>query len=141
MIESSEEISQLGYKEAEDIDEILDEAEQKIFGIARYSGKQRFLNIKEALEEAWESFDRLHKSKTELRGIPTGFTELDNLLSGFQKSDLIILAARPAVGKTALALDIARNIACHHKIPVGIFSLEMAIQQIVDRLLACRSPC
>ena len=136
LIESSEEIFQLGYKEAEDIDEILDEAEQKIFGIARYSGKQKFINIKEALEEAWERFDRLHKSKTELRGIPTGFPELDSLLSGFQKSDLIILAARPAVGKTALALDIARNIACHHKIPVGIFSLEMATQQIVDRLLA-----
>ncbi len=139
LIESSEEISQLGYREEEDIDELLDKAEQKIFGIARISGKQRFQSIKDVLEEAWERFDRLHKSKTELRGIPTGFSDLDNLLSGFQKSDLIILAARPSVGKTAFALDIARNVACKHNIPVGIFSLEMATQQIVDRLLAAEA--
>ncbi len=139
LIESSEEISQLGYNEEEDIDEVLDSAEKKIFSIARYSLKQKFLNIKEALEEAWERFDRLHKSKGELRGIPTGFTELDNILAGFQKSDLIILAARPSVGKTALALDIARNIACRSKIPVGIFSLEMSSQQLVDRLLSAEA--
>lgn len=139
LIESSEEISQLGYHEEEDIDELLDKAEQKIFGIARISGKEKFQNIKDALEEAWERFDRLHKSKTELRGIPTGFSELDSLLSGFQKSDLIILAARPSVGKTAFALDIARNIACRHNIPVGIFSLEMATQQVVDRFLAAEA--
>ncbi len=139
LIESSEEISQLGYNEEEDIDEVLDSAEKKIFSIARYSLRQKFLNIKEALEEAWERFDRLHKSKGELRGIPTGFTELDNILAGFQKSDLIILAARPSVGKTALALDIARNIACRSKIPVGIFSLEMSSQQLVDRLLSAEA--
>lgn len=139
LIESSEEISQLGYNEEDEIDEILDSAEKKIFSIARYSLKQKFLNIKEALEEAWERFDRLHKSKGELRGIPTGFTELDNILAGFQKSDLIILAARPSMGKTALALDIARNIACRSKIPVGIFSLEMSSQQLVDRLLSAEA--
>ncbi len=138
LIESSEEISQLGYKEEEDIDELLDEAEQKVLSIARISGKQ-FQNIKDALEEAWERFDRLHNTKTELRGIPTGFGELDSLLSGFQKSDLIILAARPSVGKTAFALDIARNIACKHNIPVGIFSFEMATQQIIDRFLAAEA--
>lgn len=139
LIASSEEISQLGYNEEDEIDEILDSAEKKIFSIARYSLKQKFLNIKEALEEAWERFDRLHKSKGELRGIPTGFTELDNILAGFQKSDLIILAARPSMGKTALALDIARNIACRSKIPVGIFSLEMSSQQLVDRLLSAEA--
>ncbi len=139
LIESSEQISQLGYNEKEDIDEVLDEAEQKIFKIARYSVKQKFLNIKQALEEAWERFDRLHKSKGELRGIPTGFPELDNLIAGFQKSDLIILASRPSMGKTSLALDMARNIACRHNIPVGIFSLEMAGQQLVDRLIAAEA--
>jgi replicative DNA helicase len=139
LIESSEEISQLGYNEENEVDEVLDSAEKKIFSIARYSLKQKFLNIKEALEEAWERFDRLHKSKGDLRGIPTGFAELDNILAGFQKSDLIILASRPAMGKTSLALDIARNIACRHKIPVGIFSLEMSSQQLVDRLLAAEA--
>jgi len=139
LIESSEEISQLGYKEEEDIAELLDEAEQKIFKIARYSVKQKFLNIKDALEEAWERFDKLHKNKGELRGVPTGFPELDNILAGFQKSDLIILAARPSVGKTALALDMARNIACRHNIPVGIFSLEMSGQQLVDRLISAEA--
>ena len=139
LIESSEEISRLGYNEEDEIDEVLDSAERKIFNIARYSLRQKFLNIKEALEEAWERFDRLHKSKGELRGVPTGFPELDNILAGFQKSDLIILAARPSVGKTALALDIARNIACRGKIPVGIFSLEMSSQQLVDRLLSAEA--
>jgi replicative DNA helicase len=139
LIESSEEISQLGYNEEDEIDEILDSAERKIFSIARYSLRQKFLNIKEALEEAWGRFERLHKTKGELRGIPTGFPELDNILAGFQKSDLIILAARPSMGKTALALDIARNIACRSKIPVGIFSLEMSAQQLVDRLLSAEA--
>jgi len=139
LIESSSHISQLGYNEEDEIDEILDEAEKKIFSVARFSIKQKFLQLKHTLEEAWERFDRLHKSKGELRGIPTGFPELDALLAGFQKSDLIILAARPSVGKTTLALDISRNIACKHNIPVGIFSLEMSSQQLTDRLLAAQA--
>jgi replicative DNA helicase len=81
----------------------------------------------------------LHNSKDEMRGIPTGFKELDNKLAGFQKSDLIILAARPSVGKTSLALDIARQAAVLHNVPVGIFSLEMSSQQLVDRMLAAES--
>lgn len=136
LISSSDHISQLGYNEEDEIDSILDEAEQRIFSIARFSSKQKFQNVKSALEEAWERIDRLHKSKGEIRGIPTGFTELDNILAGFQKSDLIILAARPSMGKTSLALDIARNIACKQNLPVGIFSLEMSAQQLVDRLIA-----
>lgn len=139
LIQSSDHISQLGYNEEEDIDLVLDEAEKKIFGISRLSLKQKFIDIKHALEDAWERFDRLHNSKGELRGTPTGFDELNNVLAGFQKSDLIILAARPSMGKTALALDIARNVACKHKIPVGIFSLEMSSQQLVDRLIAAEA--
>lgn len=138
LIESSDHISQLGYQEEDELDEILDEAEKKIFSIARFSLKQKFIAIKHALEDAWERFDRLHKSKGELRGVPTGFSELDNLLAGFQKSDLVILAARPSIGKTTLALDIARNVA-KKNIPVGIFSLEMSSQQLTDRLIAAEA--
>ena len=102
MIESSGHINQLGYDEEGEIDSILDEAEKKIFSIARMSTKQRFVNMKTSLMDAWERFDKLHKSKGEMRGVPSGFPELDNLLAGFQKSDLIILAARPSIGKSAL---------------------------------------
>lgn len=139
LIEASNQINQLGYKEESDLDTILDEAEKTIFSIARLSFRQKFLKIKDALEEAWERIDRLHKSGNQPRGVPTGFADLDNYLSGLQKSDLVILAARPSFGKTALALDIARHVACEHKIPVGVFSLEMSSQQLVDRLLAAES--
>lgn len=138
LIESSSYISHLGYNEEEDIELILDEAERKIFSIARYSVKQKFQTVKSALAEAWERIDRLHKSSDEIRGIATGFSGLDNILAGLQKSDLIILAARPSMGKTALALDIARNVAKKGK-AVGIFSLEMSSQQLVDRLLAAEA--
>lgn len=139
LIESSNHISQLGYNEAEDVDEILDQAEKKIFSVARFSLKQKFQNVKGMLGEAWDRIDRLHKSKEELRGVPTGYPDLDNLLAGLQKSDLIILAARPSMGKTAFALDIARNVAIGKNIPVGIFSLEMSSQQLVERLLAAEA--
>lgn len=136
LIESSGHISQLGYNEEDEIDAILDEAEKKIFSVARMSANKKFINMKASIMDAWERFDRLHKSKGELRGVPSGFHELDNLLAGFQKSDLIILAARPSIGKSALALDIARNVACKSNIPVGIFSLEMSTQSLVDRMIA-----
>ncbi|OHA12954.1 MAG: replicative DNA helicase [Candidatus Tagabacteria bacterium RIFCSPLOWO2_01_FULL_39_11] len=139
LIEASQHLTDLSYKEDEDVEHILDEAERKIFGISKNALKQKFLNVKSALAEAWERIDRLHKSPDTLRGIPTGFKGLDNLLAGLQKSDLVILAARPSLGKTALALDIARNAAVKHKIPVGIFSLEMSTQQIIDRFLAAES--
>ena len=88
---------------------------------------------------AWDRLEQLSKTGNELRGVPTGFADLDNKLSGLQKSDLIILAARPSMGKTSLALDIARKAAVNHKIPVAIFSLEMASGQLVDRMLAAES--
>lgn len=139
LIEASEYLGELGYEDAEDLETLMDRAEKRIFEITQRSGVHKFIELKETLGEAWERLDRLHKSKDELRGIPTGFRELDNKLAGFQKSDLIILAARPSMGKTALALDIARQAAVNHKIPVGIFSLEMSSQQLVDRLLAAES--
>lgn len=139
LIEAANHINQLGYKEEEDLDYILDEAEQKIFNIAHLSYRQNFLNIKIALDEAWERLEKLQESKGGLRGVPTGFIDLDKCLSGLQKSDLIILAARPSFGKTSLALDIARYASCECNIPVGIFSLEMSSQQLVDRLLAAEA--
>lgn len=139
LIEAAEHISELGYNEADEIETVLDEAEKKIYSITHASVTKRFVNIKDTLEEAWERLDMLHKGSGQLRGVPTGFPALDNLLSGLQKSDLIILAARPSMGKTTLALDIARQAAIQYNVPVGIFSLEMSSQQLVDRMLAAES--
>lgn len=138
LIESAHSILELGYNETDDTDDIFDQAEKIIFGITNFT-KKKFIQIKDTLADAWERFDRLHKSTHEMRGIPTGFPDLDNILAGFQKSDLIILAARPSVGKTTFALDIARNVACRQNIPTAIFSLEMSTQQLVDRIIAAES--
>jgi len=139
LIEASEYISSLGYNEAEDIDELLDQAQKRIFDLTNNSSVHRFIELKDTLGEAWERLDRLHKSKDGLRGVPSGFKDLDDKLSGFQNSDLIILAARPSMGKTSLALDIARQAATMHGVAVGIFSLEMSSQQLIDRMLAAES--
>ena len=139
MIEASYDIGLMGYKEMEDVDELLDQAERRIFGIAQKSLTQRFYPVKDALGEAFERIDRLSKYEGALRGLPTGFADLDNMLAGLQKSDLIILAARPSLGKSALAVDMARSIASKQNVPVGIFSLEMSKDQIVDRLISAQS--
>lgn len=138
LISTSYEIGQMGYNEKEDPNVLVDQAEQKIFAIAQKSLAHNFIHIKEELEEAFERLDRLSKHEKATRGIPTGFTDLDNLLSGFQKSDLIILAARPSLGKSALALDIARRVAVQERIPVGMFSLEMSKDQLIDRMIAAQ---
>jgi replicative DNA helicase len=139
LISASEHIAELGWNEAGELEETLDLAEKRIFEVTNFTGSHKFVELKDTLMEAWERLDRLHKSSGELRGVPTGFRDLDNKLAGFQKSDLIIIAARPSMGKTALALDIARTVATQHNIPVGIFSLEMSSQQLVDRMLAAES--
>ena len=139
LISASSEIAELGYKEGEEIDELLDSVERKVFAISQGSLRQKFFPLKDALEEAWERIDNLHKNKNQLRGIPTGFKDLDNILAGFQRSDLIIIAGRPSFGKTAFALDIARHAAVKYKIPTGIFSLEMSTQQLVDRFIAAEA--
>jgi len=136
MIDASYEIGVLGYNETEDPDVLLDQAEKRIFSIAQRSLSQNFLPVKETLEEAFERIDKLSKREAGLRGLPTGFTDLDNILAGLQKSDLIILASRPTLGKSSLALNIASNIAINEKIPVGLFSLEMSKDQVVDRLIS-----
>lgn len=139
LITAAEHIGELGFNEAGELEEVLDQAEKKIFEVTNYTGTTKFIELKETLVEAWERLDRLHKTRGELRGIPTGFKELDSKLAGFQKADLIILAARPSMGKTSLALDIARKTAIDNNVPVGIFSLEMSSQQLVDRMLAAES--
>lgn len=139
LIGAADYISSLGYDEAAELEELLDQAQKKIYDVTNVSSIHKFVELKEELDEAWERLDRLHNSGDGLRGVPTGFKELDEKLSGLQKSDLVILAARPSMGKTALALDIARQAAVYHNVPVGIFSLEMSSQQLVDRMLAAQS--
>jgi len=140
LIDASYYINQLGYQEKEDVESIVDQAEQKVFSIAKQSLRsQEFVPIKATLEEAFERIDRLHRGDGALRGVPTGYHALDNYLAGLQKSDLIIIASRPSLGKTTLALDIARNIGIKNKIPVGIFSIEMAKEQLIDRILCAEA--
>ena len=139
LISASHEINSLAYEEHKNIDELLDEAEKKIFGVSQTSLIQEFQHIKPHLAEAFERFDRLHKGDEVWRGIPTGFSDLDKILAGLQNSDLIILAARPSLGKTSLALDIARNAAIIEKVPTGVFSLEMSKQQLIERFISAES--
>ncbi len=132
-------IAELASREEDDIEKILDEAEQKLFSVSQKFQKEAFLSIDRLLADAFERIDELHRQSGKLRGLTTGFSDLDKLLAGMQKSDLIILAARPSVGKTSLALDIARQAAIRSKVPVGIFSLEMSKEQLVDRLLCAQA--
>ena len=139
LITAANEIIEMGYDESEDVDKVLDEAEQKLFAISQKYLKQDFTPIKSVLESAFNRIDELHKGDHAFRGVPTGFPDLDGVLAGLQKSDLLILAARPSVGKTTFALDIARQIGLQSRVPVGIFSLEMGADQLVDRMLAAQA--
>jgi len=139
LILAAEDIAELGYSDPENLDETLDVAEKKVYNVTNTSAGQKFKTIGSSLTEAWERFEHLSANQDEKRGVPTGFYALDNVLAGFQKSDLIILAARPSMGKTTFALDLARNAALQYKASVGIFSLEMSDQQLVDRMLAAEA--
>ncbi len=135
LLKSASDITELGYQETEDVEALLDRAEQALFTVSQKYLKRNFIPIADVLTDTFDRIDELHRESGKLRGIPTYFNDLDNILAGLQKSDLIILAARPSVGKTTLALDIARNVATKAKEAVGIFSLEMSKEQLVDRLL------
>jgi replicative DNA helicase len=139
LIDAASQIVNLGYDEEKEADVLLDQAEQKIFNVSQNYLHQDFSPIKPILEEAFDRIDEVHKNKGKLRGLPTGFYELDNILAGLQNSNLVILAARPSLGKTSLAMDIARNVATREKIPVGIFSLEMSQEELIDRLLCSQA--
>ena len=140
LIEAADYVSELAFEEGDDhMEEILDMAEKKVFSVVSSPKSQKYINLKDALPEAYERLEKLHENKGMLRGLSTGFKDLDTMLSGFQKSDLVILAARPSMGKTTLALDIARISSVVHEKSVLIFSLEMSSQQLVDRMLSAQS--
>lgn len=139
LIDAASEIAAMGYHEDEDVNELLDASEQKLFGVSQKYLKNIFQPIDNLLHEAFERIDELHKQSGKLRGLATGFYDLDKLLAGLQKSDLIILAARPSVGKTSFAMDIARQCAVINKSKVGVFSLEMSKEQLVDRMLCSQA--
>ena len=116
-------------------DELLDQIEQNIFSLSQESVNQDFIHVRDALTESFDKLDELHRKQSAYRGIETGFVDLDTILSGLQDSNLIVLAARPGQGKTAFVVNVAQHVAANLKIPVGVFSLEMSQEELVDRLL------
>ena len=139
MLAASREIVELGKDESKDLQELIEEAETKLFEVSQQHIKQDITSLESILAESFDRLDDLHKDKQKIRGVPTGFRDLDDILAGFQKSDLFILAARPSMGKTALMLNFAHNIAVQSQQAVLFFSLEMSKEQLVDRLLSMES--
>lgn len=135
LISLSNEMGSLAFDESKEVNEILDTAEQQVMAISQTHARRDFFPIKQTLVESFDRLDELQKSGGELRGLPTGFADLDHMLAGLQKSNLIILAARPGTGKTAFAVNIAQYATIVAKKKVGIFSLEMSREELVDRLL------
>jgi len=136
LVSVSADINESVFSKGASMEALIDEVEKKIYGLAQRSHDRSFIHISEELHQAYERIERLHEGEGRLRGVTSGFDDLDNYLSGFQNSDMIILGARPSFGKTTLALDFARNAAKKDNAPVGIFSLEMSKEQVIDRLIA-----
>lgn len=139
IIKASQAIIEMGYDGDDSIQELIETAESKLFEVSSDHIKQDVVSLENILSDSFERLDELHKDKGTIRGVPTGFKDLDNILAGFQKSDLFILAARPSMGKTALSLNLAHNVAVKSSQPVLLFSLEMSKEQLVDRLLAAEA--
>lgn len=139
LIAAAARVTEEAFKETGSAQELLDGAEQEIFAISQGAVKRDFLPIKDALAASFDRLDELHKRAGGFRGVPTGFADLDFRLSGMQDANLLILAARPGTGKTAMVLNIMQYAAVHEKIPVGIFSLEMSKEELVDRLLVAQA--
>lgn len=139
LIKASQDIVTLGYNEAKSLQELIEEAEARLFEVSQKHVKQDIVSLETILSESFDRLDELHKDKGKIRGVPTGFKDLDNILAGLQRSDLFILAARPSMGKTAFSLNLAHNIATKASEAVLIFSLEMSKEQLVDRMLAMES--
>lgn len=135
LIALSNEVGNLAFDESKEVNEILDSAEQQVMAISQTHARRDFLPIKQTLVESFDRLDELQKSGGELRGLATGFNDLDRLTAGLQKSNLVILAARPGTGKTAFAVNIAQYATIIAKKKVGFFSLEMSREELVDRLL------
>lgn len=136
LIKASADISELGYDEETNIQELLERAETELFSVSDQSLKQDLVSLESILTESFDRMEELHRNKGQLRGIRTGWRDLDNMTAGLQRSDLVVLAARPAMGKTTLVTNLAYNVATVAKQPVLFFSLEMSKEQLVDRMLA-----
>jgi len=139
LIKAAQDTVDLGFDETKSIQEVIETAETDLFNVSQQHVKQDIQSIENILADSFERLDELHRNKGKVRGVPTGFKDMDNILAGWQKSDLVILAARPAMGKTAVALNFAHNVAVKAEQPVLLFSLEMSKEQLVDRLLAMES--
>jgi len=139
LIRTSQELTDLGYDESKALKELIEEAETRLFQVSQQHVKQSVVSLENILAESFDRLDELHKDKGKIRGIPTGFRDIDNTLAGLQRSDLLILAARPAMGKTAFVLNLAHNVAIGARESVLFFSLEMSKEQLVDRLLSMES--
>ena len=135
LINVSTRIAQLGYEGEEEVEALIDRAEQMVFELAQRKTHSAFMPFKTVLMQTFDRIEYLYRHKGETTGVPSGFSELDKMTSGFQPSDLIILAARPSMGKTAFCLNIAQNAAIRKKLPIAIFSLEMSREQLVTRIL------
>jgi len=136
LIKASAEISEMGFDENTSTQELLEKAEAELFSVSDQSLKQDLVSIESVLTESFDRIEELHRNKGQLRGIRTGYRDLDNMTAGLQRSDLIILAARPSMGKTTLVTNLAYNVATIAKLPVLFFSLEMSKEQLIDRMLS-----
>ncbi len=139
LISTSFEIASDAFQGQEDVFDMLDQAEAKIFSISEESTKESFKSMDKAVREALELIEAIHNKNISTFSVPSGFYQLDDMLGGFQKSDLIIIAARPSMGKTAFALSVARNSAIEHNVPIAIFSLEMSTIQLATRLISAEA--
>jgi len=135
LIKTANEIIQLGYDPAEDVEDIMESAEKKIFDISQNKNQKGYTPMKDILVDSFTQLEELYNRKQHITGVPSGFTELDYKTAGFHGSELILIAARPAMGKTAFALNIASNSSIKAKVPVAVFSLEMSKEQLVNRIL------
>ena len=135
LIKAANELIDLGYAENEEVDNIMDQAEKRIFEIAQGKNQKGYSALKDILVESFAEIEKLYNQKEPITGIPTGFADLDYKTAGLHNSDLILVAARPAMGKSAFALNIATNAAVQAKVPVVIFNLEMSKSQLVNRML------
>lgn len=139
LIKASQDITTLSFNEEQSLQSLIEEAEARLFEVSQQNTSQDVISLEQILHDSFERLDELHKDKGTMRGVPTGFKDLDNILAGLQRSDLFVLAARPSMGKTAMVLNLAHNVAVLAKQPVLIFSLEMGKEQLVDRMLARES--
>jgi replicative DNA helicase len=139
IIAASTESVRRAYEEQDEVNNLLDEVEQKIFAVGEDRFKGKMLSMKDQVMEAIESIEKLYERKGGITGISTGFVEFDRMTSGLHPSEMIVIAARPSMGKTALAMNIAEHVAIQERLPVGVFSLEMSSQQLVQRLLCSRA--